>query len=61
MKISKEKFIQDYQNLTYEQMAAKYHISRSSVRNLVKVLGLSKPVGRKKSIELFEEVTSEII
>lgn len=48
--LSKEKFKKDYQTMTYEQLAMKYCISRSTVRNLVKELGLSKPVGRKRKL-----------
>lgn len=38
--------------MTYEQLALEYGVSRSTVRNLVCELGLSKPVGRKKKIIL---------
>lgn len=51
MKIDKEEFIKNYQNLTYEELATKYSVSRSTVRLLARELKLSKPVGRKKKID----------
>lgn len=52
MDIKKEDFIKDYSILTYEELAKKYHISISTVRNIVKELGLSKPTGRRKQIRI---------
>lgn len=52
MKINKEEFIKNYQNLTYEELAAKYSVSRSTVQLLARELKLSKPVGRKKENRL---------
>lgn len=52
--MNKEQFIEDYNRLTYEQLAKKYQVSRSTIRNLVKELNLEKPVGRKKKV-IFED------
>ena len=48
--ISPNAFKQDYIVLTYDKLAEKYGISRSSVREIVKQLGLSKKCGAKKKI-----------
>ena len=50
VEINSEKFKQDYIILTYDKLAEKYGISRSSVREIVKQLGLSKKRGVKKKI-----------
>lgn len=54
IEINSGKFKQDYLVLTYNELAEKYGISRSSVREIVKQLGLSKKCGAKKRIVVKE-------
>ena len=50
IEINSQNFRQDYAVMTYEQLAKKYGIGRSSVRKIVKQLGLSKKRGSKEQI-----------
>ena len=61
IEINSEKFKQDYIILTYDKLAEKYGISRSSVREIVKQLGLSKKRGVKKKIIVKENQNEKIV
>lgn len=50
IEINSKEFKQDYIIMTYEQLAEKYNIGKSSVRKIVKQLGLSKKRGSKEQI-----------
>ena len=49
--INKEEFIEDYNEMTYEQLLEKYKIKKYQLVDIVKKLNLSKKVGRKKKVE----------
>lgn len=52
MQITLEDFKKDYLNMSYESLAEKYKVSRSTVANLVREHHLSKKRGRKPKIRL---------
>ena len=58
LNITENEFIELYNTLTYVQLSKKLGLSRNRIANLVKELGLSKPVGRKRERVVFKDETA---
>ena len=54
--ITEKEFVELYQKLTYNELANRLGLSRNRIANLVKQLGLSKAVGRRKEQITFRTV-----